>query len=112
MDCFSPIRVETPNQQDSYAVAEWTEKLALAFAQHRRWPENTLVQAECLLTAASLAHYAQDLCQPLHTSVHFDGRALEGGKSPRSGIHEKKSSSMKYSIGVLKIKLRINKWNI
>lgn len=72
-----------------YAVAEWTEKLALAFAQHRRWPENTLVQAQCLLTAASLAHYAEDLCQPLHTTVHFDGRALEGGKSPHSGIHEK-----------------------
>lgn len=72
-----------------YAVAEWTERLALAFAQHRRWPQNALVQAECLLAAASLAHYAEDLCQPLHATVHYDGRALEGGKSPRSGIHEK-----------------------
>lgn len=72
-----------------YAVAEWTEKLALAFAQHRRWPENALVQAECLIVAGHLAHYTQDLCQPLHTTVHFDGRTLEGGKSPRSGIHEK-----------------------
>jgi hypothetical protein len=72
-----------------YAVAEWTERLALAFAQHRSWPENALVQAECLLAAGHLAHYAEDLCEPLHATVHYDGRALEGGKSPRSGIHEK-----------------------
>ncbi len=72
-----------------YAVVEWTEKLALAFAQHRRWPENTLVQSQCLIAAGQLAHYAEDLCQPLHATVHYDGRALEGGKSPRSGIHEK-----------------------
>ncbi len=72
-----------------YAIAEWTERLALAFAQHRRWPENTLVQSQCLVAAGHLAHYAEDLCQPLHTTIHYDGRALEGGKSPRSGIHEK-----------------------
>lgn len=72
-----------------YAVAEWTEKLALAFAQHRRWPGNAMVQAECLLTAASLAHYAEDLCEPLHATLHFDGRAGTDGKSPRSGIHAK-----------------------
>ncbi|MBI2502786.1 MAG: hypothetical protein HYW07_06090 [Candidatus Latescibacteria bacterium] len=72
-----------------YAVAEWTEKLALAFAQHRRWPENTLVQAECLIAAGHLAHYTEDLCQPLHTTVHYAGRAGADGKSPRSGIHEK-----------------------
>lgn len=71
-----------------YAVAEWTEKLALAFAQHRRWPENTLVQAECLIAGAHLAHYAEDLCQPLHATLHYDGRAGADGKSPRSGIHE------------------------
>lgn len=72
-----------------YAIAEWTERLALAFAQHRRWPENALVQAQCLVAAGHLAHYAGDLCQPLHATIHFDGRALEGGRSPRSGIHEK-----------------------
>ncbi|MCC7262917.1 MAG: hypothetical protein IT369_10385 [Candidatus Latescibacteria bacterium] len=72
-----------------YAVAEWTERLALAFAQHRRWPANTLVQSECLTAAGHLAHYAEDLCQPLHTTLHYDGRAGVDGKSPRSGIHEK-----------------------
>jgi hypothetical protein len=72
-----------------YAVAEWTERLALAFAQHRRWPQHALVQSQCLIAAGHLAHYAGDLCQPLHATVHYDGRALEGGKSPRRGIHEK-----------------------
>lgn len=72
-----------------YAVAEWTERLALAFAQHRRWPQNALVQGQCLITAGHLAHYAADLCQPLHATVHYDGRAGADGKSPRSGIHEK-----------------------
>ena len=72
-----------------YAVAEGTERLALVFAQHRRWPQNTLVQGECLVAAAYLAHYAEDLCQPLHTTVHYDGRAGADGKSPHSGIHEK-----------------------
>ena len=72
-----------------YAVAEWTERLALAFAQYRHWPTNTLVQGECLIAGASLAHYAEDLCQPLHTTLHYDGRAGEDGKSPRSGIHDK-----------------------
>ena len=72
-----------------YAVAEGTERLALAFAEYRRWPQNTLVQGECLVAAAYLAHYAEDVCQPLHTTLHYDGRAGAEGKSPRSGIHEK-----------------------
>jgi hypothetical protein len=37
--------------------------------------------------AGFLAHYAQDLCQPLHTTIHYDGRAGGDGASPRSGIH-------------------------
>lgn len=72
-----------------YAVAEWTERLALAFAEHRRWPDDPLVQGKCLIFAGFLAHYAQDLCQPLHATVHFDGRAGEDGKPPHIGIHDK-----------------------
>jgi hypothetical protein len=48
-----------------------------------------ITQAECLIAGANLAHFAQDLCQPLHATIHYNGRALEGGKSPRSGIHAK-----------------------
>ena len=70
-----------------YAIAEWSQRLAVAFAEHRKWPDNPHVRAKCLVYAGILAHYAQDLCQPLHTTVHFDGRTRPDGSSPRSGIH-------------------------
>ncbi len=72
-----------------YAVREWTERLAVAFAEHRRWPGNPHIGAKTLVYAGLLAHYAQDLCQPLHTTIHYDGRAGDGGESPRTGIHLK-----------------------
>ena len=76
-----------------YAISEWAERLALAFAEYRKWPSAAL-QYKCLVYAGLLAHYAQDLCQPLHTTIHFDGRVNGGDesplgdKSPHSGIHE------------------------
>ena len=72
-----------------YAVAEWTEKLAIAFAEHRRWPDNEAIRWKCRFYAGILAHYAQDLCQPLHLTIHYDGRARPDGSSPRTGIHVK-----------------------
>ena len=72
-----------------YAVAEWTERLAVAFAEHRTWPDNPSIQSKCLVYAGFIAHYAQDLCQPLHVTIHFDGRANPDGTSPRTGIHAK-----------------------
>ena len=70
-----------------YAIIEWTQRLTLAFAEHRRWPGNPRIRAKCLVYAGLLAHYAQDACQPLHTTIHYDGRAKAGGSSPRAGIH-------------------------
>lgn len=72
-----------------YATIEWTERLAVALAEHRRWPENEAVRTKALVYAGLLSYYAADLLQPLHTTIHFDGRAGEGGQSPHSGIHEK-----------------------
>lgn len=72
-----------------YAVSEWALRLAVALAEHRRAPDNPHIQAKCLVYAGILAHYAEDLCQPLHTTVHWDGRANPDGSSPRSGIHAK-----------------------
>ncbi len=72
-----------------YAIVEWTQRLTLAFAEHRKWPANKHVRAKCLVYAGILAHYAQDACQPLHTTIHYDGRVKEDGSSPRSGIHAK-----------------------
>jgi hypothetical protein len=75
-----------------WAVTEGTQRLALAFAQHRCWPEDPHVRATALVYAGRLAHYATDMTQPLHTSKHFDGRVPAGGESPRSGIHQKVDS--------------------
>lgn len=71
-----------------YAIAEWTERLTVAFAEYRRWPANEPIKAKCLVYSGILAHYAQDMCQPLHVTVHYDGRADADGKVPHTGIHE------------------------
>jgi hypothetical protein len=70
-----------------YALVESVQRLAVVFAEHRRWPENRTIQAKALYLAGRLAHLAGDSCQPLHTTIHHDGRADESGRSPRSGIH-------------------------
>lgn len=75
-----------------YSVIESTERLMVAFAEHRKWPENASIRMKCLIYAGHLAHYAQDLEMPLHTTIHHDGRAGADGKSPRSGIHARLDS--------------------
>lgn len=72
-----------------YATAEWTQRLAVAFAEHRKWPDNPHIKNKSLIYAGILAHYAQDLDQPLHTTIHYDGIAAKNGNSPHTGIHEK-----------------------
>jgi len=77
-----------------YAVVEAAQRLTLAFAEHRAHPENEHVKMRCLVYAGQLAHYAADLHMPLHTTVHWDGRAqkkegqgAQSYRSPRTGIH-------------------------
>ena len=77
-----------------YAVAEWTERLAIAFAEYRKWPDNPIIQYKCYVYAGFLGHYAQDMCQPLHLTVHFNGIVQEDGSKLHSGIHEKVDSSI------------------
>jgi hypothetical protein len=72
-----------------YAIAEWAERLTVAFAEHRRWPENPAIRSKSLVYAGFLAHYAQDMCMPLHVTVNHDGPANLDGTSPRTGIHAK-----------------------
>jgi hypothetical protein len=72
-----------------YAIIEWTERLTVAFAEHRRWPDDPDVRTKALVYAGLLAHYAEDICQPLHTTVDFNGRARPDGSSPQTGIHLK-----------------------
>jgi hypothetical protein len=70
-----------------YTVTEGVQRLTMAFAEHRRWPADTRIQQRILVYAGLLSHYAADLQQPLHTSLHHDGRALPDGSSPHTGIH-------------------------
>ncbi len=72
-----------------YAIVENTQRLALALAEYRKAPDDPVVQAKCLVYAGLLSHLAADLEQPLHTTVHYDGRVEVAGKSPRTGIHTK-----------------------
>lgn len=77
-----------------YAIAEWTERLAVAFAEHRQWPENEAIQQKCLVYAGILAHYAEDVCQPLHTTRDFDGKEQADGTVIGKGIHEQVDSAV------------------
>ena len=77
-----------------YAVAEWTERLTVAFAEYRKWPDNPMIQYKCYVYAGFLAHYAQDMCQPLHLTVHFDGIVQKDGTRLHAGIHEKVDASI------------------
>lgn len=72
-----------------YAIVERAQRLATALAEHRRRPDDVHIQTRVLYHAGILAHYAADMCMPLHTTVHYDGRVDEKGRSPRSGIHLK-----------------------
>lgn len=70
-----------------WAVVEGAERLALCFAELRRWPEDETIAWKCRLDAGRLAHYAGDLTQPLHTTIHHDGWAVPDGTTPGTGIH-------------------------
>ena len=70
-----------------YTVVEATQQLATVLAQLRRDPDSARLQWAALHYAGVLAHFSEDLCQPLHTTIHHDGRALVGGKSSSTGLH-------------------------
>lgn len=72
-----------------YSIVEWTQRLTITFAEHRRDPDNPHIKAKCLVYAGILSHYAADLHMPLHTSIHWDGRAVEGEPYVGTGIHHK-----------------------
>ena len=72
-----------------YAIIEQTQRLTMALAEHRAWPGNPHIRAKCLVIAGHLSHYVADSTQPLHVTIHFDGRAGEDGKVPHTGIHQR-----------------------
>jgi len=72
-----------------YTIQEWHDRLAVAFAEHRKWPDDKAVQAKILYIAGVLGHYTGDAGQPLHCTLDYDGRTNPDGSSPRTGIHLK-----------------------
>ncbi|MCP4200531.1 MAG: hypothetical protein GY769_01190 [bacterium] len=70
-----------------YSLAEGVQLLAASFTQVRLSPNDEWARAKALHHAGVMAHYAADLCQPLHTTIHYNGRARADGSSPRTGIH-------------------------
>ena len=70
-----------------YAVVEATQRLAVGFAEHRLRPDDPDIQARVLFLAGVLSHYSADMSQPLHTTLHHNGRARPDGSSPGTGIH-------------------------
>lgn len=71
-----------------YAITEYTQRLMIAFAEHRKWPDNTIIQAKIFVYAGILAHYAEDIAQPLHVTIDYDGRTNAAGEKMHAGIHE------------------------
>ena len=75
-----------------YAIAEWTQRLTMDFAESRKFPGNAYIQEKALVTAGILSHYSGDATMPLHVTNDFDGRAKPDGSSPKTGIHARVDS--------------------
>ena len=60
-----------------YALEESRERLTACFAVYRARPSATAA-TKCAVIAGWLSHYAADACQPLHATVHGQGRSTTG----------------------------------
>ena len=72
-----------------YAIMEYHEKLAAAFADYRKSPTNPAIPMKCLVYGGTLAHYTGDAAMPLHTTRDFDGKKQPDGTLKQKGIHAK-----------------------
>ncbi len=71
-----------------YRIMEDFQKLRGVFAQYRKNPEDLSIQQEVLFYAGILSHYAGDTAQPLHMTIHFNGRVNNEGRVIKGdGIH-------------------------
>ncbi|MBM3262551.1 MAG: hypothetical protein FJY97_03880 [candidate division Zixibacteria bacterium] len=73
-----------------YRLIEDYQRLRGAFAQHRQHPNDFSIRQEIVVYAGLLAHYAGDTAQPLHLTIHFNGRVDgQGNVIKAKGIHER-----------------------
>ncbi len=75
-----------------YSMREWSERLAMDFAEARKYPNNRYIRTKTLVTAGILSHYSGDCTMPLHVTFDHDGRHLPDNSSPKTGIHAKVDS--------------------
>jgi hypothetical protein len=72
-----------------YAIEEGYERLACAFSDHRKHPNDESIKMKCLVYGGWLAHYTTDASMPLHTTVNYDGIKQADGTIKQKGIHAK-----------------------
>lgn len=72
-----------------YALMEHHDRLACAFYDYRKNPDNEAIRMKCLVYAGILSHYTGDACMPLHSTRDYDGRLSFDGKFKQKGIHAK-----------------------
>ena len=73
-----------------YQIMEYYERLRGSFHEYRARPEDPGVRHAIVSYAGILAHYAEDLSQPLHLTIHYDGRVNARGKVVgNKGIHKR-----------------------
>ncbi len=73
-----------------YSLTEYTQRLIIAFAEYRKWPDNKYIQSKCLVYAGILAHYCGDAAMPLHATKYYDGLIKDGSDAKEmKGIHLK-----------------------
>jgi hypothetical protein len=72
-----------------YAIEEGFERLACAFSDHRKHPEDESIRIKCLVYGGWLAHYTTDASMPLHTTINYDGIKQADGSIKQKGIHAK-----------------------
>lgn len=74
-----------------WALQEYHTRLALAFREYRKDPENAAARMKCVMYAGLLCHYTGDAAMPLHTTRWYDGLKpdVKGGRPPYKGIHLK-----------------------
>ena len=98
---------ETPGKVGylPYAIAERTQALAVAFAEHRKDPGNPHVRMRCLVIAGELSHFTADLCMPLHTTVDHDGRVPPPAPGSDEPVGEKEHKGIHARIDALPTKM-------
>ena len=73
-----------------YQIVEYYERLLGSFHAYRAHPEDPGIRHAVISYAGILAHYAEDLSQPLHLTIHYDGRVNARGEVvSNKGIHKR-----------------------